>query len=81
MRSEAAMAIWIVRATWIEDEDEVSEQWEVNAATAHEAVEDVTAHIRFPPHHVEARMRAREDKNAPTTSDLRPRQARRIPPQ
>ena len=75
------MAIWIVRATWIEDEDEVSEQWEVNAATAHEAVEDVTAHIRFPPHHVEARMRPQEGKNAPTTSDLRPGQARRIPPQ
>jgi hypothetical protein len=51
------MAIWIVRATWIEDEDEVSERWEVNAATAHEAVEDVTAHIRFAPHHVGVRMR------------------------
>ena len=40
MRSEAAMATWIVRATWIEDEGEVSERWEVNAATAHEAVEE-----------------------------------------
>ena len=75
------MAIWIVRATWIEDETEASEQWEVNAATAHEAVRDVTAHIRFPPHHVEARMRPQKDKNAPTTSDLRPGQARRMPPQ
>jgi hypothetical protein len=43
------LAIWIVRATWIEDENEASEQREVTAATAHEAVEDVTAHIRFPP--------------------------------
>ena len=75
------MAIWIVRATWIEDETEASEQWEVNAATAHEAVRDVTAHIRFPPHHVEVRMRVRESGNAPLTSDLRPGQARRIPPQ
>ena len=75
------MATWILRATWIEDEGEVSERWEVNAATAHEAVEDVTAHIRFPPHHVEARMHPQEDKNAPTTSDLRPGQARRMPPQ
>ena len=75
------MAIWIVRATWIEDETEASEQWEVNAATAHEAVRDVTAHIRFPPHHVEARVRARESGSAPLTTDLRPGQARRIPSQ
>jgi hypothetical protein len=75
------MAIWIVRATWTEDENEASEQWEVNAASAHEAIRDVTAHIRFPPHHVEARLRSQKDKNAPLTSDLRPGQARRIPPQ
>lgn len=78
-RNEAAMPIWLVRATWIEDETEASEQWEVNAATAHEAVKDVSAHIRFPPHHVEARKRAREGEDAPLTSGLQPGQARRIP--
>ena len=36
--SVAAMATWILRATWIEDEGEVTERWEVNSATAHEAV-------------------------------------------
>jgi hypothetical protein len=75
------MAIWIVRATWIEDEIGASEQWEVNAASAHEAVKEITAHIRFPPHHVEARVWSADGDNVPLTSDLRPGQARRIPPQ
>jgi hypothetical protein len=64
---------------WIEDEIEASEQWEVNAATAHDAVKEATTYIRFPPHHVEAKLclptqEARGD-------DLRPGEARRhVPP-
>jgi hypothetical protein len=59
----------------VEDEIEASEQWEVNAATAHDAVKEATAYIRFPPHHVEAKLclptqEACED-------DLRPGEARR----
>jgi hypothetical protein len=46
------MPIWTVRATWLEDEAQVSETWEVNAQTAHEAIEDITSHIAFSPHHV-----------------------------
>jgi hypothetical protein len=50
------MPVWLVKATWIEDEAEASEQWEVNAETAHDAVKAVSTHIRFRPHHVEARL-------------------------
>lgn len=77
-RSEAAMPIWIVKATWTEDEAEASERWEVAAATAHEAVRDATAHIRFQPHHVEARLCSAEEEAR--TAGLRPGQARRVPP-
>jgi hypothetical protein len=73
------MPVWLVRAIWIEDEVEASEQWEVNAATAHDAVKKVTTHIRFPPHHVDAKLFLPEDNGR--TIDLQPDQTRRIPPQ
>jgi hypothetical protein len=72
------MPVWLVKATWMEDETEASEQWEVNAATAHDAVKEVTTHIRFQPHHVEAKMCFPEDKDR--AAGLRPGQAQRIPP-
>lgn len=50
------MPIWIVKATWREDETDAAEQWEVNAPTAHEAVQKATLHIKYPPHHVEVRQ-------------------------
>jgi hypothetical protein len=50
------MPFWLVKATWVEDESDASEQWEVNAETAHEAVKTVSTHLRFQPHHVEARL-------------------------
>jgi hypothetical protein len=67
------MAIWIVDATWHEDEAEVREQWQVNAETVHEAVRDVMAHIRFQPHHVETRLQPDEG-----AGDLAPGEARRL---
>lgn len=73
------MPIWIVKATWIEDEADVSEQWEVNASTAHDAVREVTTHIRFPPHHVEARHRNSEADEKAGDANLPPGHARRIP--
>lgn len=73
------MPVWLVRTNWIEDEVEASEQWEVNADTAHDAVKEVTTHIRFQPHHVEAKLCLPEDKGR--AIDLRPGQARRILPQ
>jgi hypothetical protein len=74
------MAIWIVKATWMEDEAEVSEQWEVNASTAHDAVREVTTHIRFQPHHFEARQRTYQAEGDGGEAELQPGHARRIPP-
>jgi hypothetical protein len=70
------MPIWSVKAVWREDETEASEQWEVNADTAHEAVKEVSAYIRFPPHHVEA-SQIKEEARA---VDLGPGQVRRRVP-
>ena len=68
------MPIWIVKATWNEDDAEVSEQWEVNAPTGHEAIRDATTHIRFQPHHVEAR-------HSESAAGLSPGEARRLSPE
>jgi hypothetical protein len=73
------MPIWLVKATWIENEAQASEQWEVNADTAHDAVKEVTTHIRFPPHHVEARLCLPEVEDKALAIDLPPGDARRIP--
>lgn len=48
------MSVWLVKATWIEDEAEASEQWEVSAATAQDAIASVNGHLRYQPHHLEA---------------------------
>lgn len=66
------MPNWLVKATWIEDEVEASEQWEVGADTAHEAIKEVTMNLRYQPHHVEARR---------GEGDLPHAQMRRVPPQ
>jgi hypothetical protein len=58
------MSVWVVRATWLEDEAEASEQWEVNAATAEDAVKAVAARLRFQPHHIEARRSPEPDDDA-----------------
>ena len=75
------MPIWLVKATWIEDEAEVSEQWEVNAAAAHDAVKAVTTHLRFQPHHVEARRRLSAKEEETPAPTIPPGQTRRLPPQ
>jgi hypothetical protein len=76
------MPVWLVRATWIEDEAEASEQWEVNADTAHDAVGEVTSRLRFHPHHVEARRFSPEDADKARAVNLLPGGVRRtIPPQ
>jgi hypothetical protein len=72
------MAIWLVKATWIEDEAEAAEQWAVNAETAYEAVRDVTTRLRFQPHHVEARVAGAGD--GARSIDLPPGQAQRVAP-
>jgi hypothetical protein len=74
------MPVWLVKATWIEDEAEASEQWEVNADTAHDAVKAVTTRLRFHPHHVEARLYSEEAEHKARAIDLLPGEARRLPP-
>jgi len=74
------MPFWLVKATWIEDESDASEQWEVNADTAHDAVKAVTTHLRFHPHHIEARLCSAEAGGKPLATDLLPGEARRLPP-
>jgi hypothetical protein len=54
------MPIWLVKATWTEDEAEASEQWEVKADTAQDAVREVTTHLRFAPRHIEAKLSSAE---------------------
>ena len=75
------MPVWVVRATWIEDEAEASEQWEVNADSAHDAVGSVTTHLRFQPHHVEARLGSAASGDKVSEIDLVPGVARHRPPQ
>jgi hypothetical protein len=75
------MPIWLVKVTWIEDEAEASEQWQVNADTAHDAVKAVTTRLRFHPHHVEARLCLAEAEDEARAIDLVPGEARRLPQQ
>jgi len=70
----------LVKMTWSEDDAEASEQWEVNAENAHEAVRDVTTHLRFPPHHVEARLASPKGDDRDRRTALQPGEMRRIPP-
>lgn len=70
------MPIWLVKTTWNEDETESREEWEVNANTAHEAIKEVTTRLRFPPHHVEAKLHSPPERNI--AKDLRPGEVRRV---
>ena len=49
------MSIWIVRATWSEDDTAAAELWAVNAPTAVDAVREASSYVRYPPQHIEAR--------------------------
>jgi hypothetical protein len=73
------MPLWLVKSTWREDEAEVSEQWEVNAETAQDAVKTVATHLRFHPHHIEARRCEPEDSLKPLAAELSPGEVRRVP--
>jgi hypothetical protein len=61
----------------MEDETEASEQWQVDAGTAHEAIKAVSVHMRFPPHHVEVNRASPDD--AATTRSLPRGEARHTP--
>jgi hypothetical protein len=73
-REDRAMPYWTVKATWLEDEVEASQKWDVNAPTALDAVKEAMAHVRFQPHHVEVKLCRGE-----SISELRPGEARSVP--
>lgn len=67
------MALWLVTASWSDDEAELTQQWEVNVPSEDEAVREVMMLLPSKPHHVEAK-RLPED----VAPDLRPGQARKL---
>ncbi len=71
------MPIWLVKTTWLEDETEATEHWEVNADTELLALEEVSKHVRFRPHHVEANLRPMVGGDE---AGLLPGQVRRLSP-
>lgn len=72
------MPLWMVKATWLEDEAETSEQWEVNAETAQDAVTAIATHLHFQPHHVELMRCEPEVAVGALAADLLPGEARRV---
>lgn len=50
------MALWLVTASWSDDDAELKQQWEVNAPTQDEAVREVVMLLPTKPHHVEAKL-------------------------
>ena len=72
-RERIAMALWLVTASWTDDEAELTQQWEVNVPTEEEAVREVTMLLPARPHHVE--VKPLSDSVAP---DLVPGQVRKL---
>ncbi len=63
------MPLWLVKATWCEDEAEASEKWEANAETVQDAVVAVATRLRYELDGVEKQI----------AKDLSPGEARRVP--
>ena len=67
------MALWLVTASWSDDEAELTQQWEVNVPTEEEAVREVVMLLPNKPQHVEAKLLAQD-----AASNLGPGQARML---
>jgi hypothetical protein len=67
------MPLWLVTASWSDDEADLTQQWEVNVPTEDEAVREVTMLLPSKPHHVAAKLVS--ENLAP---DLGPGQARKL---
>ena len=67
------MALWLVTASWSDDEAELTQQWEVNVPTEDEAVREVVMLLPSKPQHVEAKLLSQD-----VASDLGPGQARML---
>jgi hypothetical protein len=67
------MALWLVTASWSDDEAELTQQWEVNVPTEDEAVREVVMLLPSKPQHLEAKLLSQD-----VASDLGPGQARML---
>jgi hypothetical protein len=67
------MPLWLVTASWSDDEAQLTEQWEVNSPTEDEAVREVVMLLPSKPQHVEAKRLS--ENLAP---DLAPGQVRKL---
>ena len=67
------MALWVVTASWNDDEAELTQQWEVNVPTEDEAVREVAMLLPSKPQHVGVKPLSED-----VAPDLGPGQARKV---
>ena len=67
------MPLWLVTASWSDDEAELSSQWEVNVPTEDEAVREVVMLLPNKPQHVEVKPLSED-----LAPDLGPGQPRKV---
>jgi hypothetical protein len=67
------MPLWLVTASWSDDEAELTQQWEVNVPTEDEAVREVSMLLPSKPQHVDVKLLSQD-----LAPDLGPGQARKL---
>jgi len=67
------MPLWLVTASWDDDEAQLTQQWEVNVPTEDEAAREVAMLLPSKPQHVEVKLLSEE-----FAPDLSPGQARKL---
>lgn len=67
------MPLWLVTASWSDDEAELTQQWEVNVASEDEAVREIVMLLPSRPQHVEVKPLSED-----IALDLGPGQARKL---
>jgi hypothetical protein len=67
------MPLWLVTASWSDDEAELTQQWEVNVPTEDEAVREVSMLLPSKPQHVDVKLLPQD-----LAPDLGPGQARKL---
>jgi hypothetical protein len=67
------MALWLVTASWSDDEAQLTQQWEVNVRTEDEAVREVGMLLPSKPHHIDVKLLSQD-----VAPDLGPGQARKL---
>jgi hypothetical protein len=67
------MPLWLVTASWSDDEAELTQRWGVNLPTEDEAVREVVMLLPSRPQHVEVKLLSED-----LAPDLAPGQARKL---